>query len=69
MRASKLLIVAVVLLISTGLVFAGGQGESGAIKIGVAGAHSGDFASHGSPPVDAAERVVEDINATGGING
>ena len=69
MRASKLLIVAVVLLISTGLVFAGGQGESGAIKIGVAGAHSGDLASYGIPTVHAAELVVEDINANGGING
>jgi branched-chain amino acid transport system substrate-binding protein len=69
MRTSKLLIVAVALLISTGLVFAGGQGESGAIKIGVAGAHSGDLASYGIPTVHAAELVVEDINANGGING
>ncbi|MFP4301891.1 MAG: branched-chain amino acid ABC transporter substrate-binding protein [Spirochaetaceae bacterium] len=69
MRSSRLLIVAVVLLISAGLVFAGGQGESGVIKIGVAGAHSGDLASYGIPTVHAAELVAEEINANGGING
>lgn len=69
MRASKTLIVAVVLLISASFAFAGGQGESGAIQIGVAGAHSGDLASYGIPTVHAAELVVEEINANGGING
>jgi len=39
------------------------------IKIGVAGAHSGDLASYGLPTVKAAELVVNDINARGGING
>ncbi|HHL34321.1 MAG TPA: branched-chain amino acid ABC transporter substrate-binding protein, partial [Desulfobulbaceae bacterium] len=39
------------------------------IKIGVAGAHSGDLASYGLPTVKAAELVVKDINAKGGING
>lgn len=39
------------------------------IKIGVAGAHSGDLASYGLPTVKAAELVVNDINAKGGING
>jgi branched-chain amino acid transport system substrate-binding protein len=37
------------------------------IKIGVAGAHSGDLASYGLPTVNAAELVVKDINAKGGI--
>jgi len=39
------------------------------IKIGVAGAHSGDLASYGLPTVKAAELVVKDINDKGGING
>ncbi|MCK5507435.1 MAG: branched-chain amino acid ABC transporter substrate-binding protein [Desulfobacterales bacterium] len=39
------------------------------IKFGVAGAHSGDLASYGVPSVKAAELVVRDINAKGGILG
>ena len=39
------------------------------IKLGVAGAHSGDLASYGLPTVRAAELVVADINKEGGING
>jgi len=39
------------------------------IKLGVAGAHSGDLASYGLPSVKAAELVVKNVNAKGGING
>ncbi len=39
------------------------------IKIGVAGAHSGDLASYGLPSVKAAEFVVKDINDKGGLLG
>ncbi|MBS1229619.1 MAG: branched-chain amino acid transporter substrate-binding lipoprotein [Proteobacteria bacterium] len=39
------------------------------IKLGVAGAHSGDLAAYGLPTKDAAEMVVAEINAKGGING
>lgn len=39
------------------------------IKLGVAGAHSGDLASYGIPSVKAAELVVKDINAKGGVLG
>jgi branched-chain amino acid transport system substrate-binding protein len=39
------------------------------IKFGVAGAHSGDLASYGLPSVNAAELVIEKVNAAGGING
>lgn len=39
------------------------------IKLGVAGPHSGDLASYGLPTVKAAELVVNDINAKGGILG
>jgi branched-chain amino acid transport system substrate-binding protein len=39
------------------------------IKIGVAGPHSGDLASYGLPTVNAAQIVIDDINAKGGIMG
>lgn len=39
------------------------------IKIGVAGAHSGDLASYGLPTVNATQLVIDDINAKGGIKG
>jgi branched-chain amino acid transport system substrate-binding protein len=39
------------------------------IKLGVAGAHSGDLASYGLPSVNAAELVVKEINEKGGILG
>jgi len=40
-----------------------------AIRLGVAGAHSGDLASYGLPTVKAAELVVKEINAKGGVLG
>ncbi len=43
--------------------------ETDTIKLGVAGAHSGDLASYGLPTVKAAELVVSEINAKGGILG
>ncbi len=46
-----------------------GAKESGTIKIGVAGAHTGDLASYGLPSVNAATLVAEEFNAKGGING
>jgi branched-chain amino acid transport system substrate-binding protein len=39
------------------------------IKLGVGGAHSGDLASYGLPTVKAAELVVKEINAKGGVLG
>ena len=39
------------------------------IKIGVPGAHSGDLASYGVPSLRAAQLVVDDYNARGGILG
>jgi branched-chain amino acid transport system substrate-binding protein len=39
------------------------------VKIGVAGAHSGDLASYGIPTVRAAQLVADSINSKGGING
>lgn len=51
------------------LVFAGAATAAEPIRIGVAGAHSGDLASYGLPTVKAAELVVRDANAKGGILG
>ncbi|HQI01590.1 MAG TPA: branched-chain amino acid ABC transporter substrate-binding protein [Deltaproteobacteria bacterium] len=39
------------------------------IKLGVAGAHSGELRSYGLPSLEAAKLVVSDINARGGILG
>lgn len=39
------------------------------IKIGIAGAHTGDLASYGVPTVKAAELVVKAANAKGGVLG
>lgn len=39
------------------------------IKLGVAGPHTGDLAAYGLPTKEAAELVVADINASGGVNG
>ncbi|MGE4319156.1 MAG: branched-chain amino acid ABC transporter substrate-binding protein [Deferribacterales bacterium] len=43
--------------------------EGGVIKIGVAGAHSGDLASYGIPSLKAAELVVKQVNEKGGLLG
>ncbi len=62
-------IVALVLLVATGMVFAGGQRDAGEIRIGVVGPHSGDLASFGLPTVNAAQLVVDQVNAAGGVLG
>ncbi len=53
------------------LLFAAPMGVQAAetIKLGVAGAHTGDLAGYGLPALNAAKLVVEKINASGGING
>jgi branched-chain amino acid transport system substrate-binding protein len=55
--------------ITLALVFAGTGLAADTIKLGVAGPHSGDLASYGIPTVKAAELVVKDINAKGGVLG
>jgi branched-chain amino acid transport system substrate-binding protein len=59
----------VALVLSAFMVFTGTALASDTIKLGVAGAHSGDLASYGIPTVKAAELVVKDVNAKGGILG
>lgn len=49
--------------------FSSGVMAGDPIKIGIAGAHSGDLASYGLPTVKAAELVVKHVNEKGGING
>ena len=39
------------------------------IKLGVAGAHSGDLASYGLPSLNAAKLVAKKYNAKGGLLG
>lgn len=49
--------------------FSAGAVTADTIKLGVAGPHSGDLASYGIPTVKAAELVVKEINAAGGVLG
>ncbi len=63
----KMFVAAVALGFTIALPFAGFAGDT--IKLGVAGAQSGDLASYGLPTVKAAELVVAQYNANGGING
>ncbi|MFH1155526.1 MAG: branched-chain amino acid ABC transporter substrate-binding protein [Pseudomonadota bacterium] len=49
--------------------FSGVSLAADTIKLGVAGAHSGDLASYGIPSAHAAELVVEKINKKGGVLG
>ena len=60
-----IVIAAMVICGTTTVTYAKGD----AIKIGVAGAHTGDLASYGIPSVNAAKLVVKEINARGGIWG
>ncbi|GAB4263184.1 MAG: branched-chain amino acid ABC transporter substrate-binding protein [Deferrisomatales bacterium] len=52
-----------------GLALGGPAAAGDTIKMGVAGPHSGDLASYGIPSVKAAELVVKDVNARGGVLG
>jgi branched-chain amino acid transport system substrate-binding protein len=65
-RLGQFFIVAVVaaFMVATGTAMA-----ADTIKLGVAGPHSGDLASYGIPTIKAAELVVKDINAKGGVLG
>lgn len=65
-RLGKFLIVAVV---GAFMLAAGTAIAADTIKMGVAGPHSGDLASYGIPTIKAAELVVKDINAKGGVLG
>lgn len=68
MTFKKSMLMLAVLALALSLSSCGKKG-GGEILIGVAGAHTGDLASYGLPTVKAAELVVEEVNANGGING
>ena len=67
----KKLLFAMGCLLAVCLIFSCGKKEEAeqTIKLGVAGAHSGDLASYGLPSVNAAKLVVKKINANGGVLG
>ncbi len=65
-RLAQILIVAIV---GVFMVVATTATAADTIKLGVAGPHSGDLASYGIPTIKAAELVVKDINAKGGVLG
>lgn len=69
MKLRSVLLILLSLALATTAAFATGEGEGDTLKIGVAGPHSGDLAPFGLPTVNAAELVVERINADGGVNG
>jgi branched-chain amino acid transport system substrate-binding protein len=57
------------ILATLGIAFLGVATAGDTIKLGVAGPHSGDLASYGIPTTKAAELVVKEINAKGGVLG
>jgi len=57
------------LVVSGALFVAAPSQAADTIKFGVAGPHSGDLAPYGIPAMRAAEMIVKEKNAKGGING
>jgi len=66
---SKRLMIAVIVGMLLCLFVSGPGLAADTIKLGVAGAHSGDLASYGIPSIRAAKLVVDEINAKGGVLG
>ena len=67
--ATKINKVVMALAVSLAYMHPGAGMAGDTIKLGVAGAHSGDLASYGLPTVNAVKLVVDEVNAKGGING
>lgn len=67
-RTGKLFIAAIAATFMT-LTSAGMLLASEPIKIGVAGAHSGELASYGLPSINAVKLVAKKVNANGGVLG
>ncbi len=63
----RLLIAAIGIVMVFGMTTPGISADT--IKLGIAGAHTGDLASYGLPSIKAAELVVKEINAKGGVLG
>jgi branched-chain amino acid transport system substrate-binding protein len=68
MMKKRLIQSLIVAVVGTFLI-AGTAMAADTIKLGVAGPHSGDLASYGIPTIKAAELVVKEINAKGGVLG
>jgi branched-chain amino acid transport system substrate-binding protein len=72
-KNSKLFLFIIVICAIAAFLYYRGTGvkpvQEKVIKLGVAGAHSGDLASYGLPTVKAAELIVDEINLKGGIQG
>lgn len=68
MKMRKLFIIAIAGMFMA-LTVSGAGFAADTIKLGVAGPHSGDLASYGIPTTKAAELVVKEINAKGGVLG
>lgn len=68
MRLVKVLVAGIVCSFMV-LGFSGATLAADTIKLGVAGPHSGDLASYGIPTIKAAELVVKEVNAKGGVLG
>jgi len=67
MRKKMVILIIVGVFLTIGI--SGSATAQDTIKMGVAGPHSGDLASYGIPTIHAAELVVKDINAKGGVLG
>lgn len=65
----KKIFTVLVLLLAASALFANGASDGDVIKIAVVGPHSGDLASYGIPTIKAAELVVAEWNAKGGVLG
>ncbi len=65
----RISVLALTAMVGVFLLFGGTALAGDTIKLGVAGPHSGDLASYGIPTVHAAELVVKNINAKGGVLG
>lgn len=68
MFGSKRIVLALMLALSL-LFTAQGFAAQGTIKIGVAGAHSGNLAGYGMGTLNACKIIAEKVNAAGGIAG
>lgn len=65
----KILVIALILVMSIFVITGCAKKKAGPIKIGVAGPQSGDLASYGIPTAKAAQIVVDNVNADGGVLG
>lgn len=65
----KSAVTASALMLAVSFAVSPAHAETKTIKIGVPGAHSGNLAAYGLPPLNAARLVVDYYNERGGVNG